>query len=273
MLPFFNRTKKPLRLTVAGDAFLADLEPALAALRQATANANPKTMQFGRQFRFGTIEDFETEAVPDLAVFLSRSLPNMDFEYHVNPSLTLLEMMQNRMLDMCVMARPPHPLADISYDPILRDPFVLVAPKSCTLEAKQLLNGETDLPLLRFHGSQMIGQQIEAQLQRIKVDLRKRMVVGNNAILMALVASGAGWAITTPLLFARSKRSHQDVRLLRFPIQNFAREIGLFCSSDSPSQLTELVKSKLYELLEVHALEPVHRSYPWLKDDYTCVNS
>ncbi|MCV0428477.1 MAG: LysR family transcriptional regulator [Roseibium sp.] len=268
----FDRTKKPLRLTAAGNAFLADLEPALAALRQATANANPQTMQFGRQLRFGTIEDFETEAVPDLAVFLSHSLPSVDFEYHVNPSLTLLEMMQNRMLDMCIMAKPTHPLANISYHPVLRDPFVLVVPKTCSYDAEQLLNGEADLPLLRFHGSQMIGKQIEAQLQRMKIQLRKHMLVGNNAILMALVAAGAGWAITTPLLYARSKRSQESVRLLRFPNQSSAREVGLFWSADCPLQLTELVKSKLHELVELYALGPVHQAYPWLKDEYVHIS-
>lgn len=267
----FDRTKKPLRLTGAGEAFLADLEPALAALRQATANVNPEAMQFGRRFRFGAIEDFETRTVPDLAVFLNRKFPGLDFEYHIEPSLRLAEMLQSRSLDMGLMARPPDPLPDVSYHPVLRDPFVLVVPKGCPADAEELLTGASELPFLRFHGTQMIARQIEAQLQRMKLSLRKRMMVGNNAIMMALVAAGAGWAITTPLLYARAGRSHKDVRLLAFPNQTFAREVGLFWTPDCPEHLVALVKGKVQGLVAAHALAPVHRAFPWLTASYAAI--
>ncbi len=264
-----DRSKKPLRLTAAGEAFLGDLEPPLAALRQAMANANPGAMQFGRQLGLGTIEDFEARVVPDLAVFLNRELPALDFEYHIEPSLKLQEMIQNRTLDMSIMAKPSQSFPGVSYKPLLRDPFVLAVPKACAEDAEHLLGGQSEMPFLRFHSSQMIAQHIEAQLQRMKVRLRKRMMVGNNAIMMALVAAGAGWAVTTPLLFARSRYSHEDIRLLEFPKQDFAREVGLFWSADCPLQIAGKVENKLTELIKAFALDPVHEAYPWLRDRYT----
>ena len=264
-----DRNKKPLSLTTAGMAFLADLEPALAALRKAAANANPQAMQLGRQFRFGTIEDFETDIVPELAVFMNHKFPSMDFSYHIETSLELLEMMQNRALDMSISTKPSGPIANLSYTPLVQDPFVIVAPKHCTLEATQLLDGGTDLPFLRFQDSQMIGQQIEAQLKRLKIKLPKRMSIGNNAILMALVAADSGWAITTALLYARSKHSHKDLRLLEFPRHRFTREVGLFWTSDCPTQLAQMAQTKICKLIERYALEPVHQAYPWLEDQFT----
>jgi DNA-binding transcriptional LysR family regulator len=271
-IELFDHGKKPLSLTSTGESFLAEIEPALQILRQAQANANAEVMQSGRQFRFGAIEDFETEIVPDLAVFLNEKLPKMDFSYQIETSLTLLDMMRDRALDIGIMARPSAPIAAMTYQPILRDPFVIVVPESCDFDAEQFLSGKTDIPYLQFHHSQMISQQIEAQLQRMQIKLPKRMRLGNNATLMALVAAGSGWAITTPLLYAHSKRSHENVRLINIPKQQFAREIGIFSSDDCPNQMLEMVRARLYELLHLHAIEPVHTTYPWLEDHFTIIN-
>lgn len=264
----FNHAKKPLKLTSAGERFLADVEPALSALRAAQANVNPAVMQLGRQFRFGAIEDFETDVIPDLAVYLDDQLPNMDFTYQIETSLTLLNMMQDRALDMAFMANPKSPLNGMTYRPILKDPFVLAVPRTCVHDAAELLSGKIDIPYLRFHSSQMIAQQIEAQLQRSKIKLPKKIGVGNNAVLMALVAAGAGWAITTPLLYARSKRSHEDVQLLSLPNMKFSREVGLFSSADCPTQMCDRVHTKLKKLVKHHAIETMHASHPWLRDDF-----
>lgn len=267
-----DRSRKPLGLTIAGESFLADIEPALASLRQAQANANPDKMQFGRQFRFGAIEDFEIEIVPDLAVFLNGQLPNMNFTYQIETSLTLLNMLHDRELDMGFMAKPQTHIQGLRFQAILRDPFVLVVPNNCRYTAEDFLTGETDIPYLRFHSSQMIAQQIESHLQRMKVTLPKRIGLGNNAILMALVAADAGWAITTPLLYARGKRYHNDVRLLSLPKQQFSREVGLFSSNDCSEQMFELVHAKLQKLIQVHALKPVHDAYPWLQNIFHAVD-
>lgn len=267
-LALLDHDRKPMVLTPAGQSFLREIEPALAALRQAEANAKTNVARAAGQLRFGTIEDFESEIVPDLAVFLTKILPNFEFSYHIDPSLSILEMLQDRALDIAIVASPSVVLTNVNYSPILRDPFVLLVPEDCPHSPEELIFDNVDFPFLRFNKSQMIAQQIEAQLQRMQLVLPERLHLGNNETLMAMVAAGAGWAITTPLLYARGERFHKHVRMHRFPEKQFSREIALAWTADCPEHIRQMVAEELYKLIEIHAITSVHSSHPWLKDSF-----
>lgn len=268
-----DHDRKPMVLTPAGQSFLREIEPALAALRQAEANAKTNMARAVGQLRFGAIEDFESEIVPDLAVFLTKTLPNYEFSYHIDTSLSILEMLQDRALDIAIVTSPSVALANLNFSPILRDPFVLLIPEDCPYSPESLITNNVDFPFLRFNKTQMIAQQIEAQLQRMQLVLPDRLHLGNNETLMAMVAAGAGWAITTPLLYARGKRFHERVRMHRFPEKQFSREISLAWTADCPLHIRQMVAGRLRKLIEIHAIAPVHSNHSWLKESFVSLQT
>src|SRR6056297_1067044 len=71
----FNHTRRPMVLTPKGHVFLRNIDIALRAIRKAKAEASAGDLAEARYLRLGTIEDLESDVIPDLAVHLSQRMP------------------------------------------------------------------------------------------------------------------------------------------------------------------------------------------------------
>lgn len=264
----FNHTRRPMVLTPKGQIFLRNIEDALRAIRKARAEASAGSAVEASYLRIGSIEDFESDIVPELAVSLSANMPTCDFMYHTGSSHELIEMLRNRQLDLGISTTPTERLSDLQDRPLLRDPFVVVLPRLAPQSLSDIVEGHTTLPFLRFSGSLMIARQIESQLRRIGVTSPHRFECSNNQTLMAMVAAGAGWTITTPLLFSRAKAFHHQLQMHRFPGKAFARTLALVTTPDCSRSVIELIDSKVRSLIRHHAITPFQHSDPWLADSF-----
>lgn len=269
----FNHARRPMVLTPKGQTFLRNIEEALLAIRKAKAEASAGSVTEASYLRVGTIEDFDSDIMPELAVFLSASMPTCDFMYHTDSSREIIDMLRNRQLDIGITTAPDERLSDLSDRPLLRDPFVAVLPRITEQSLSDIFEGRTKLPFLRFSSNLMIARQIESQLRRIGVTSPHRFECSNNQTLMAMAAAGAGWTITTPLLFARAKQFHARLRMHQFlPGKNFARTLALVSTPDCSRSVIELVDGKMRRLIQDHVLTPFHRSEPWLADSFKLID-
>ncbi|WP_417522615.1 LysR family transcriptional regulator [Marinovum sp.] len=264
----FNHARRPMVLTPKGQAFLRNIDDALRAIRKARAEASAGSVAEASYLRIGSIEDFESDIVPGLAVSLSSTMPACDFMYYTGSSHDLIEMLRNRQLDLGITTAPDEPLSDLQDRPLLRDPFVVVLPRLTPQSLSDVVEGRTKLPFLRFSGNLMIARQIESQLRRIGVTSPHRFECSNNQTLMAMVAAGAGWTITTPLLFSRAKGFHPQLQMHRFPGKAFARTLALVTTPDCSRSVIELVDRKVRSLIRQYAIAPLHDSDPWLQDSF-----
>ncbi|KMK66670.1 LysR family transcriptional regulator [Puniceibacterium sp. IMCC21224] len=264
----FNHARRPMVLTPKGQVFLRNIDDALRAIRKARAEASAGSVAEASYLRIGSIEDFESDIVPELAVSLSANMPACDFMYHTGSSHDLIEMLRNRQLDLGITTAPSERMSDLQDRPLLRDPFVAVLPRLSGLSLSDTVNGDTKLPFLRFTSNLMIARQIESQLRRIGATSPHRFECSNNQTLMAMVAAGAGWTITTPLLFSRAKEFHHQLRMHRFPGKAFARTLALVTTPDCSRSVIELVDSKVRSLILRHAITPLQHSDPWLADSF-----
>ena len=71
----FNHARRPMVLTPKGRIFLRGIDEALFAIRKAKAEAASGTLAEASHLRIGTIEDFESDIIPELAVYLSKKMP------------------------------------------------------------------------------------------------------------------------------------------------------------------------------------------------------
>lgn len=264
----FNHNRKPMVLTPKGKVFLRNIDDALRAIRRAKAEASAGGVTEASSLRIGTIEDLDSDIVPELAVYLSRSMPRCDFLYHTDTSHTLIEMLRNRQLDLGITASPSERYADLQERPLLRDPFVVVLPRMADGSLKDIVEGRAKLPFLRFSSNLIIARQIEAQLRRIGITASHSFECSNNQTLMAMVAAEAGWTITTPLLFARAKRFQSRLSMHAFPGKSFARELALVTTPDCSRSVVDLIDAKARSLIEEDVIRPLIGIAPWLKDDF-----
>ena len=268
----FNHARRPMVLTPKGRVFLRNIEEALFSIRKAKAEASSGDIAEASYLRVGTIEDLDSDIIPELAVSLSANMPLCDFMYHTDTSQSIIEMLRNRHLDLGVTTQPSERLRDLQDRPLLRDPFVVVLPLAAEFSLAEVVEGRSRLPFLRFSSSQIMARQIEAHLRRMGVSSSHRFECSNDQTLMAMVAAGAGWTITTPLLYSRAKRFQPKIRMHRFPGKSFSRSLAIVSTPDCSHSILDLVDSRLRTLITDHAITPLHNEAPWLKDSFVLID-
>nr|WP_319385067.1 LysR family transcriptional regulator [uncultured Roseibium sp.] len=268
----FDHSRRPLVLTPKGKIFLRDIDDALHALRRARAEAAGGTMAEASYLRLGTIEDFDSDIFPALAVSLFEAMPNCDFLYHTDSSHMIVQMLRNRQLDIGVAATSNERLRDFIERPLLRDPYVMVVPKGLDRTPGEIIQGKAELPFLRFTSNLIMAKHIEAQLRRMDISPPHRFECGNNQTLLAMVAAGTGWTITTPLLFSRARRFHPEVEMHRFPGKGFARTLAILANADCSRSVLNLVDESIRTLIDDTLLTPFFEKTPWLKDSLKLID-
>ncbi|WP_439144030.1 LysR family transcriptional regulator [Planktotalea sp.] len=265
----FDHARKPMVLTQKGHVFLRSIEEALQIIREAKAQASAGNVTDARSLRLGAIEDFESDIMPELAVHLSQKMPNCDFAYHTASSREIIGMLRNREIDLGLASSPSEQIKDLNEHALLRDPFVLVVPAGIEVSSEMVLKGHSDLPFLQFSSHLMIANQIEAQLKRLGLASPKTFECASNQTLMAMVYSGAGWAITTPLLVSRAQRFQAGLTMHPFPDKQFARTLSLITTPDCAGSVFNLVNDKIRAAISTKLIAPVHQSAPWLEKSFS----
>lgn len=268
----FNHARRPMVLTPKGHVFLRNIDIALHAIRKAKAEASAGDLSEASYLRLGTIEDLDSDVTPELAVYLSETMQGCDFLYHTASSHEIIEMLRDRELDLGIATTPSERLRDLQDRPLLRDPFVVVLPSSLERSVSDLVGGRSKLPFLQFSSDLIIAGQIEAQLRRLGVALPHKFECGSNQTLMAMVASGAGWTITTPLLFSRAKRFQPNLRMHPFPGKRFSRTLSLVTTPDCSRSVLDLVNRKIREALERQVIRPLVERTRWLEDQFMLID-
>lgn len=264
----FNHNRRPLVLTPTGKAFLRNIDGALLAIRQAKAEASAGNLAEASLLRLGTIEDFDSDILPELAVFLSAYMPKCDFAFRSGDSHAIIDMLRNRQLDLGVTTAPSERISDLNETPLLRDPFVVVLPRGPQYRIEDVFGGASQLPLIRYAPDQIIGRQIAAQLRRAGHTFSSRFECSNNQTQLAMVAAGAGWAITTPLLYARAKRFRDKLALYPFPGKSFSRQLVIYSTPDCSSKVQAVVNAKLRALIGDQIVRPFLQDAAWLEDRF-----
>ncbi|UWR05347.1 LysR family transcriptional regulator (plasmid) [Ruegeria conchae] len=267
----FDHTRRPMVLTPKGRSFLLNIDDALHLIRKAKAEASAGSITEASYLRFGTIEDFDSDIIPELAVYLFANMHACDFMYHTDSSHAIIDMLRDRQLDLGISTTPSERMRDLQDRPLLRDPFVIILPKVNDKSLEDIVEGRTKLPFLRYSSNLIIARQIESQLRRMGISASHRFECSNNQTLMSMVSSGAGWTITTPLLYSRAKRFQSKLRMHPFPGKSFARTLALVATPDCSRSVIELVDAKTRSLINDRIIAPLSTDIPWLADNFKLI--
>lgn len=264
--PLFDHGKRPLALTANGHRFLKHAEALLERVLQAETDMAEDGVVAIRRLRLGLIDDFDTDVAPALTLELARRLPNCAFEHFSRPSHEILQLLTDRRIEAGVATIPVEGLAGLEQRALLRDPYVVIAPHG--EPCPDFSQPREDLPFLRYSGEQHMGRQIEAQLNRLRIQLPQRLSAESNQALMAMVAAGQGWTISTAACFNRARSLWPGLSLHPFPRAQFAREIALITVPGSSDSLSEMLETALRTLIRSRTVEPAVAQVPFLEDHF-----
>ncbi len=270
-----DHSKRPMRLTPAGEALLRRVDEAMWILRKGLSDIWSSDLRtLIRLLRIAHIEDLETDVGPTLIQNLSDAMPMCDFSVLTRPTHNVIELLESDQVDLGIASNMTSRKVGLIEDAILQDPFILVLPAQHAGFDPSLTTLQTiqdKLPLIRYSRKQQMGQTIEAQLRRLKARFPERMEFESTHAILSMVAARRGWTITTALTFARAQRYHDAVVALPFPGRAFSRTISLICREDLPASIRLLVEKCLRDAMRHHVLDPLHQSYPWLRDGLSMI--
>ncbi len=259
-----NRNERPITLTSAGELFLRRANAILneadqARLELATAN-------FGlSRLRLGMIEDLESDVTPRLLMGMSETLRSCQFLLETGASHRLHDLLDARALDVIVAADVGALGDGLEVHPLLIEPFVIAIPRSAD-EARALASLPTTLPLIQYTTRHHMGQMIAAHLARQNLTPAHRFELDSYHAIMAMVASGVGWTILTPLGCLRARRFLDRVQVLSLPGAPLSRTINLTARRGVLGATPANLAAQLRDLLRESIETPAHADYPWLRD-------
>jgi len=258
--------RRPVTLTAAGLLLERRAPPLLrdaARLPHALRETGAVPVQ---EIRLGLVDTFASTAGPGLIRELTASAARVIIWSGLAPSLGAA--LVARDVDAIVTPDTLDDMDGLVRLPLWKEPFLLLLPGAMRAEAGRLTLDElaADLPLVRYSARSHTGLQIERHLRRVGVAAERRIEVDGSDALVAMVAAGVGWAISTPLCLlqgaAHAARTHAEA----LPGPGFNRTLSLVCLEDGPAGVAAQTATAAARVLRRDCLPRLRTMLPRLAD-------
>lgn len=260
-----DRSTRPVQLTPAGVTFRKRVEVILSEAAQAKAELAGQDLQHLTRLRLGVIEDFDAAVTPQLLQDMSQDLQTCQFLLETGASHRLFDQLDSRALDVIVATEMGPPADWMEIHPLLEEPFVVAAPMG-TLEQGNPAEILPQMPLIQYTQRHHMGRMLNDHLARQRLKLNHRFELDSYHAIMAMVASGAGWTILTPLGLMHAQRFRNEVEMLPSPFAPLSRRISLHTRGEVLQDLPHDIAARLRDLLSGMVVKPAVARMPWLGD-------
>ncbi|KMW60806.1 Transcriptional regulator, LysR family [Candidatus Rhodobacter oscarellae] len=261
-----NRNERPMSLTPAGNLFLRRAQAVLNEAARARAELAMQDLSTLTRLRLGMIEDFDSDVTPRLLRDMARDLTKCQFLLETGPSHRLIDKLDQRALDMVVVADIDAEADWMEVHPVLEEPFVAVVPKGSVPRDTDHLAVLRQMPLILYTERHHMGRMIASHLARQNLTLNYRFELDSYHAIMAMVAAGAGWTILTPLALLHAERFRDQADVLRLPFAPLGRTVSLTARKGVLEDIPAQTAARLRPLLKELILRPCVTELPWLED-------
>lgn len=218
----FDRTGRSATLNAAGTRTLARAQE-IVSLFDALGSAVDEEHLCGR-VRVGAIASVQSTVLARALVPFRQRFPKVHVHVVPGMSLHLLDQLDAGELDMAVLIPPPFGMSpDLSWQPLVREPFGLVVP--LTTEGEDWRSLLRSRPFLRYDRASFGGRQVERFLRTQRLTVAESIEVGDVQAMMAMVGNGLGVALV-PMAEAHLPLP-AGVRAIALGEHGFHREIGI----------------------------------------------
>lgn len=261
-----DRAARPVTLTPAGEMFLRRANIILNEAEQAQADLQLADLSRMTRFRLGMIEDFDADVTPALLAAMASELTNCRFLLETGASHRLADLLETRALDVIVAADMGQNKDTLVHHPLMVEPFVAAVPRGMAGD-ETLAIRLRDMPLIHYTTRHYMGRMIADHLAQQNLNLNRRFELDSYHAIMAMVAQGAGWTITTPLGWMRAGRFRDQVDVIPLPFGHLSRAISLTARRDVLGDMPGTIAARLRPQLQTMVVDPAVKALPWLGGD------
>ena len=268
---FFDRSRRPLVPTRAGRILAGrvldlnrDFDALLSTLRAAAEQSERVDLRLGLVDSYaGTVGAHLVKELMTGAIALSLSAWSGLAHSHA-------EALVRRMIDAAITCDAMDDLYDVERFPFYREPYLLVVPRGLEAEFAELDLREilARHRLVRHSERSYVGAQIERHLSRLGIRPPRAFEFDTSDSLVAMVATGMGVAITTPLCLLQGLAHAGQVSALALPGPGFFRELLLVTRRGDLSSLAPRIAEMARTSITTQAMPRIRTLMPWFTQDY-----
>ena len=264
-----NRTSRSVALTPAGELFRTRATALLEDATQLTALMREHDRSRLTELRVGMVESFANAVGPLLIRSMLNEAINLSLWSDITPNLEAA--LSESRYDIVVVNDALDADANLTRFLLLREPYVLLLPRDAHWEGSpdDLVSLARSIPVVRYHPPSFMATRIEARFHRMNVQVSRRVSVDTTDKLLAMVAAGIGWSVSTPLALLRAPGLAGTVRIVPFPGERFDRELFMLSRRGEIDDLTRRLAVTSREVLSTLAAEEIAPLMPALRDDIT----
>lgn len=262
-----NRTSRSVSLTSAGEVFRVRAEALLEDATSLAALMRVHDRSKLTELRVGMVESFANAVGPLLIRSMLNEAINLSLWSDITPNLEAA--LDDRRYDIVVVNDALEEDANVTRFILLREPYVLLLPRDAHWEGSpdDLVSLARSLPVVRYHPPSFMASRIDARFQRMNVLVSRRVSVDTTDKLLAMVAAGIGWSVSTPLALLRAPSLAGTVRIVPFPGERFDRELFMLSRRGEIDDLTRRLAVTSREVLSGLVAEGITPLVPILRDD------
>lgn len=256
-----DRSVRPLLFTTAGRFFYDNAQKILLLAQKTDSNM--------RQTKFDQLDHVNISIVDSLVSLIG---PYIIEELNANVSswsidCGLSHLHSNKLLsrnvDLILSDDAMENHKDLKRQMVLREPFVLVLPKSHCTDGNHLEAAAKTLPFIRYNETTLISRKVESYLTRISLTPVHRIKADNTAAIFNLVTAGVGWTITTPLCLYQVSHLLRLVECLPLHDESLYRELFVVHRDYRDWTLPNKIFKKCRDVLAGNFCQFVNQHLAW----------
>ncbi|MGP4806359.1 LysR family transcriptional regulator [Agrobacterium cavarae] len=266
-LQLFLRAKRPLGLSAVGAALQVRAESILDQMESIPSALHQIAKQRLPEVRIGLIDTFVANAGAEFVKQMMGAAVRVQVESGSAPALN--DALLGRRLDVVLTSEGLDDVDGLSRREIWQEPLVLVFPAHdpSWFNAKSFPEILNKGAMIRYTARTQLGLQIERHMRRIRVNAARAIEIDSSEALLAMVADGAGWAVTTPLCLLQG-RSHLPQLIVKplFGPKTF-RTFYVVGRENENEKLVDQAAKIARRALKNGAEHRIRELWPWLNSE------
>ncbi|MFJ2989981.1 LysR family transcriptional regulator [Collimonas sp. NPDC087041] len=217
----FDRTAKSVILSPTGRNLLPLALEIIALYEKMKAAAG--SLDIGGNIQIGAITSVQTELLGDALQMLKKQFPRVEVNIVPGMSMHIMAKIDSGDIDMGIILKPQQMPKEHHWEPILSEPYAVIAPVGST--EKRLQDLMKKYQFIRYNRFSTGGRQVDQFLKKHRISVNEGMELDEPAVIIKMVERGLGVSIV-PLWLAMD-RMPASVRIVSLGKAVFHREIGI----------------------------------------------
>jgi DNA-binding transcriptional LysR family regulator len=259
----FDRTARPMTLTPNGVVLRRHAHHILEAVSAAKTELMELNMSALVELRIGMIDDLDASMTPEVVGHIQKLYPRCQLVVNSGRSDTLLDNLVNRSLDIITTGLLPQDMSGFQDYPILRESFIIAAPRGVLRHEEDLKAQLMRVPFVRYHPAMPIGQLINQHFRRLRIELPAPFSFDASRSVFAMMLQSGGWTMTTPLCLLDAAPNLTDFECFKLPFAGLSRTIRLVARREEFGLLPQRLAGICRRLITQHTLPQALALTPW----------